>query len=298
MRVVIAGSSGLVGTALTRSLAADGHQVLRLVRRPPAGAEELRWNPAAGDIDPMPLEGVDAVVNLGGAGINEHRWTKGFKETLRSSRIHTTSVLSTALARLDTPPRVLISASGVNFYGRDHGAQILDEDFPAGKGFLSHLCQDWEAATEPAAAAGIAVCRARFGLVMDRRGGSLAKMLPLFRLGLGGPLAGGQQYWSFISLPDAVRALRLLLETPGSVGPYNITGPEPVTNAEFTRVLAHGVRRPAMLPAPELALRVVIGDLTGHIVGSLRVLPRRLAEAGFQFHHPDARAVVAAALHE
>lgn len=298
MQVAIAGSSGLVGTALSRSLTADGHDVLRLVRRPPASADELRWNPAAGDIDPVPLEGVDAVVNLGGAGINERRWTKGFKETLRSSRIHTTTVLATALTRLDRPPRVLISASGINFYGRDQGSRVLDEDSVAGDGFLSHLCQDWEGATEPAAAAGIAVCRTRFGLVMDRRGGSLAKMLPIFRLGLGGPLAGGQQYWSFISLPDAIRALRYLLETPGCVGPYNISGPAPVTNAEFTRVLAHGLHRPAVFPAPELALRVVIGDLTGHIVGSLRVLPSRLTEAGFQFRHPDARTVVAAALHE
>ncbi|NED96651.1 TIGR01777 family protein [Phytoactinopolyspora alkaliphila] len=296
MRVAISGSSGLIGTALSESLEADGHEVLRLVRRPTAGAGEIPWNPSVGDVDPALLEGLDAVVNLSGAGIGDHRWTKAYKETLRNSRIRTTAILANALARLDDPPRVFLSASGVNYYGMDRGAEVLTEDSEPGQGFLPQLCQDWEAATDTAKAAGIAVCHTRFGLALDRRGGSLGQMLPVFRAGLGGPLAGGHQYWSFISMPDVVAALRFLIEQPGSVGIYNLTSPEPVTNGEFTRVLAHQLRRPAILPVPTVALRVALGEIAATIAGSLRMVPTRLVAAGFEFRHPTARSAIAAAL--
>jgi uncharacterized protein (TIGR01777 family) len=292
----MSGSSGLIGTALRESLDADGHEVIRLVRRPPAQAGEVEWNPSVGDVDPAPLEGLDAVVNLSGAGIGERRWTKAYKEALRNSRIRSTAILANALSRLDKPPRVFLSASGVNYYGMDRGAEVLTEDSTPGEGFLAKLCQDWEVAAHAAKAADIAVCHTRFGLALDRRGGSLGKMLPLFRAGLGGSLAGGQQYWSFISMPDAVAALRFLIENPGSVGIYNITGPEPVTNAEFTRVLAHQLRRPAILPVPSAALRIALGELSAAIAGSLRMVPSRLLDAGFKFRHLDARSSISAAL--
>lgn len=297
MRIAICGSSGLVGTALRESLTADGHEVLRLVRRPPASADETPWDPAVGDVDPVPLEGLDAVVNLAGAGVGERRWSKAYKQTIRNSRVHTTSVLANALAGLDTPPRVFVSASGMNYYGADRGPEVLDEDAGPGDGsFLAKLCQDWEAAAEVAATAGIAVCRVRFSMVLDRDGGSLGRMLTPFRLGVGGPLAGGEQYWSYISLHDTVRALRFLIHTPGCTGPYNIAAPEPVTNAEFARVLAHQLHRPALLPVPEFALHLAIGELATYVAGSIRTVPGRLVDGGFVFEHADTRSAIAAAL--
>lgn len=296
MRVAISGSSGFIGVALRQSLEADGHEVLRLVRRPPAEPGEISWDPAVGDVDPAPLERLDAVVNLSGAGVGDRRWSSGYKQVLRSSRIHATTILATALAGLDAPPRVFLSASGVNFYGMDRSDEILDEDATPGQGFLPQLCQEWEAAADIAEAAGVAVCHTRFGLALDRSGSSLGRMLPIFRAGLGGPLAGGRQYWSFISRTDVVRALRFLMEQRGSVGPYNVTAPEPITNAEFVRVLAHQLSRPALVPVPRLALRIALGEFSDTIAGSLRMVPARLLDAGFEFRHPDARSAVAAAL--
>ncbi len=297
MRVAMTGSSGMIGTALRGSLAADGHEVLRLVRREPQGSGEVSWEPTRGHLDPQSLDGVDAVVNLAGANIGGHRWTRSYKRTLIASRANATRILSEAVAALDDPPRVLLSASAIGFYGTGHSWEVLDEDAPPGeKGFLAELCTAWEAAAAPAAAADIAVCHPRMGMVMTTSGGALARMLPLFRLGLGGPLGGGEQYWSHVSLVDVVRALRFLLETPGCAGPYNVTAPEPVTNAEFSRVLAHALHRPMLLPVPEFALRIRLGELADDVLASLRVVPRRLLEAGFRFEHPDARSVVAAAL--
>lgn len=296
MRVAVTGSSGLIGTALRASLTADGHQVLRLVRRREQSANEISWDPAGGRIDRSRLDGVEAVVNLAGAGLTEHRWTDGYKRAIRDSRVNATWTLATAIAGLSDPPRVLVSQSRIDAYGGGHGAEIIDEDEPLGDGFLADVCRDWEEAAAPAAAADIAVCFTRMGPVMNRRGGTLARMLPLFRLGLGGPLAGGRQYWSFVSLDDAVRALRFLIEMHGCTGPYNVTAPEPVTNAEFTRVLARALRRPTVLPVPELALRMVLGEMADQLVASLRVAPARLSAAGFVHWHPDATAVVESAL--
>ncbi|WP_205857384.1 TIGR01777 family oxidoreductase [Phytoactinopolyspora endophytica] len=298
MRVAICGSSGLIGTALRNSLTADGHDVLRLVRRPAAGADELQWDPAVGDIDPGPLEGLDAVVNLSGAGVGDRRWTKRYKQELYTSRIRPTAILAKAIVGLDRPPRVFVSPTGISVYGVDRGAEVVDEDSSSGTDFLAELCLAWQAAAEPAKDAGVAVCHPRFGLVMDRSGGAFKQMLPMFRFAVGGSLAGGRQYWSHVSLPDTVRALRFLIEQPGCVGAYNITAPEPATNAEFTRVLAHMLHRPAVLPVPRFALRLVLGEFTDYIAGSLRVVPHRLTEAGFVFQHRTTREVVAAALHQ
>jgi len=297
MKVAITGSSGLIGTALRASLAADGHEILRLVRRPVQAADEIPWDPAAGQLNPVPLEGVEAVVNLAGAGTGDHRWTRSYKKTIRDSRVNATTTLVTALAQLQNKPRVLVSQSGVDVYGSGHGSDVIDEDEPPGDGsFLAGVAWDWEAAAAPAAAADIAVCYSRTGIVMTRAGGALAEMLPLFRRGVGGPLAGGEQYWSAISLPDTVGALRFLIETHGCAGPYNVTAPAPVTNAEFTRVLGKALGKPAILPVPEFALRIGLGESADRAVNSLRVVPARLIDAGFVHRHPDAPSIVAAAL--
>jgi hypothetical protein len=247
-------------------------------------------------LDPAHLEGVEAVVNLAGANVGGQRWTKAYKRTLRDSRLGATRTLATALAQTADRPRVLVSMSAAGIYGLAHGSEILDEDEPPGDGFLADMCQDWEAAAVPAEAAGIAVCHPRPHMIMTRNGGALARMLPWFRKGLGGPLAGGRQYWSSVSLHDLVRALQFLIETPGCTGPYNVAAPEPVTNAEFVRVLARQLGRPTLLPVPEFALRIRYGEFADDILVSLRLVAARLGAAGFEFEHPDTPAIIAAAL--
>lgn len=296
MRVAITGSSGLVGTALRGSLLADGHDVLRIVRRAPQADDEIGWDPARGRVDARSLEGLDAVVNLAGAPWWGRRWTAAYKRNLLASRTNAARTISESLVKLDEPPRVLVSASAIAYYGHGHGIDPVDEDFTAGTGFLARVCEQWEAAATPATAADVTVCHARLGVVMTRKGGAFATMLPLFRAGLGGPLGGGEQYWSHVSLVDAVRAIRFLMETPGCTGPYNVTAPEPVTNAEFARVTAYLMHRPTLLPLPATVLRVRYGEFAEEIMASLRVLPRRLLDAGFVYDHPNARTVVAAAL--
>jgi uncharacterized protein len=290
------GSSGMIGTALRAALSADGHEVLRLVRRPPQSSDEVHWDPAAGRLDPAHLEGVEAVVNLAGANVGGQRWTKAYKRTLRDSRLGATRTLATALAQTADRPRVLVSMSAAGIYGLAHGSEILDEDEPPGDGFLADMCQEWEAAAGPAEVAGIAVCHPRPHMIMTRDGGALARMLPWFRKGLGGPLAGGRQYWSSVSLHDVVRALQFLIETPGCTGPYNVAAPEPVTNAEFVRILARQLGRPTLLPVPEFALRIRYGEFADDILVSLRLVSARLGDAGFEFEHPDTSAIIATAL--
>jgi uncharacterized protein len=296
MRVAITGSSGMIGTALRASMAADGHEVLRLVRRPPQATDEIPWDPAVGQLELAPLQGVEAVVNLAGANVGSRRWTAAYKQTLRDSRLAATNTLVAAITALDDRPRVLVSMSAAGYYGIGHGTELIDDDEPAGDGFLADMCVDWEAATTPAEKADIAVCHPRAHMVMSRRGGAIARMLPWFRKGLGGPLAGGRHYWSPVSLDDVVRALRFLTETHGCSGPYNVAAPEPVTNAEFSRVLAQALGRPTLLPVPEFALRIRYGDFADDILGSWRLAPNRLLDAGFDFADPDAPSVVAAAL--
>jgi len=296
MRVAITGSSGLIGSALAASLSSDGDEVLRLVRRPARSDDEIPWDPTLRQLDAAPLEGVEAVVNLAGANVGDRRWTEVYRRTLRNSRIGSTHTLATALAGLADRPRVLVSMSAAGVYGLAHGSEVLDEDEPPGDGFLADMCQDWEAAAAPARKADIAVCHPRAHMIMSRRGGAIARMLPWFRKGLGGPLAGGRQYWSPVSLHDVVRALRFLIETHGCSGPYNVAAPEPVTNAEFSRVLARQLDRPTLLPVPEFALRIRYGGFADDILSSLRLAPARLVDAGFEFEHPDAPSVIAAAL--
>lgn len=295
-KVVIAGSSGLIGTALRRSLAADGHEVVRLVRRAPQASDEIRWQ-AGEPLDPAVLSGADAVVNLAGAGIGDRRWSIAYKDLLLRSRIDTAAALAALAARAQHPPAVLISSSGIRYYGIDRGDEILTESVPpASPGFLPMVAQRWEEATSPAVAAGIRVCHLRIGLVLSTSGGVLPQLLPWFRRGLGARFGGGREYWSHISLTDTIRAIRFLAEHPSASGPYNLTAPEPARNRDFTTALARELRRPAPLRLPLWALRATMGEIAPEVLGSLRVIPARLTEAGFTFHHPTARTALHSAL--
>ncbi|MBX3729462.1 MAG: TIGR01777 family oxidoreductase [Candidatus Sumerlaeia bacterium] len=297
MRVAVTGSSGLIGRALVGALQGDGHEVVRLVRRPAGGAGEVYWDPAKGFPDgPGALEGCEAVVHLAGVNIAEGRWTAARKRRIRESRVQGTGTLSQALACLESPPLVLVSGSGIGIHG-DCGAQWVDESSPIGRGFLADVGRDWEAATAPASKAGIRVVHLRTGVVLSREGGALKKMLPAFRLGLGGVLGSGRQYMSWIALKDEVAAIRHCLTTDSLVGPVNGVTAEPVTNRDFTRTLARVLRRPVGPPAPAFALRLVFGELADEaLLASTRARPRRLLESGFQFAQPTLEEALRAAL--
>ena len=286
MNVLVSGSRGLVGGALVPALEAGGHSVRRLVRGRPTGGD-VGWDPAAGSIDVSALDGIDAVVHLAGEGIAERRWSDTQKRRLRQSRVEGTTLLARSLAGAATPPAVLISASAVGYYG-DRGDEELTEDSAPGEDFLSQVCRDWEAATAPAEEAGVRVAHVRSGIVLSPSGGALKKQLPLFRAGLGGRLGSGRQYVSWISLDDEVAAIRHLLLDEGASGPYNLTSPHPVTNAEFTAILGRVLPRPTLVPVPAFALRLVLGrELAAALpLASQRVLPARLAAAGYEFRHP------------
>ncbi len=296
MRVAVAGSSGFIGAALVAELRSAGHDVVRLVRHAPAAANEAQWDPEQGRVPLDRLVGVEAVVHLGGINVGSHRWTRRFKKRLHHSRIRSTTVIASALTGLALRPRVFVSASAMGYYGPDRGRELLDEESGPGDGFLAGLCQDWEHAAAPARAADIAVCHPRFGLVIGPGGGALKPLLPLFRLGLGGHFGNGEQFWSPVSLSDTVRALRFLIEQHGCVGPYNVSCPAPVSNGEFSRLLADELHRPRLLPVPGFGLRIAIGQASSELLGSLRMVPTRLSEAGFEFEHPDARSVIKSAL--
>ncbi|MFF3916784.1 TIGR01777 family oxidoreductase [Streptomyces sp. NPDC001852] len=290
MRVAITGSTGLIGSALTRSLLTDGHQVVRLVRdrsaaTPHDGSESAHWDPVAGRVAPGALDGVDAVVHLAGAGVGDKRWTAAYKREIRDSRVRGTDTLARACAASAAPPRVLVSASATGYYG-DTGARTVDESEPAGEDFLSSVCIDWEAAADPARQAGIRVVHPRTGLVVTARGGAFGRLFPLFRFGLGGRLGSGDQYWPFISLTDHIAALRFALGTEELSGPVNFTAPEPPTNREVTRALSHALHRPALAAVPAFALRAALGEFAASITCSARVLPAALHKAGFAFAHP------------
>lgn len=294
-RVAVSGASGLIGTALTRSLTADGHEVVRLVRRAPRGPGEVRWDPAGGRVDTAGLAGCTAIVNLAGAGIGDHRWTAAYKRELRDSRVLGTSALAAAAASLDEPPRVFLNAGAIGYYG-DTGTRAVDETAPAGTGFLPALCVEWEEATAAVREAGIRTVIARNGLVVARQGGAWARLFPLFKAGLGGRLGNGRQYWSYISLHDEVAALRHLLATETLSGPVNLTAPEPLTNGEITAAMGRVLRRPTLLTAPAPALRVALGEMAGDVLGSQRVRPARLLESGFAFTYPGIEETLRAAL--
>ncbi|UZJ31699.1 TIGR01777 family oxidoreductase [Streptomyces endophytica] len=295
MRIAITGSTGLIGTALVRSLRADGHDVVRLVRRAPAAADEVRWDPARQQVDTAGLTGCEAVVHLAGAGVGDHRWTAAYKQQIRDSRVLGTRALAEALASMDVPPRVFVSGSAIGYYG-DTGDRRTDESAPAGHGFLPEVCVDWEAAARPARDAGIRTVFARTGLVVARSGGAWGRLFPVFRLGLGGRLGDGSQYWSFISLHDHIAALRHLLTTEELTGPVNLTAPEPVTNREVTAVMGRLLHRPTLFSVPAPVLRVVLGEFAEDVLGSQRVVPKRLLESGFTFAHPRIVEAVRAAI--
>lgn len=281
--IAIAGSSGLIGTALVYALRATDHRVLRIVRRAPSNADEVFWNPDTGEFDPAMLAGVDAVVNMCGVNVGEKRWSGAFKQSLRDSRIGPTEVLATAVAEAGVP--VLVNASAVGYYG-DTGSQIADETAPAGDGFLAHLCVDWEAATWPARQDGARVVLVRSGLVLAQAGGMLGNLKPLFSLGLGARLGNGRQYMPWISLEDEIRALLFAISHDELSGPVNLTGPAPVTNAEFTTALGRAVNRPTPLMVPGFALRAAMGEFADEgLLGGQRAIPAALERAGFVFHH-------------
>ncbi|MFD0202893.1 MULTISPECIES: TIGR01777 family oxidoreductase [Saccharothrix] len=283
MRIVIAGAGGLIGTALRRSYVADGHTVIRLVCREPAGEDERRWNPTSPD--PALLAGADVVINLAGAGLGERRWTPAYQDVLRRSRIDSARTIAVMTAQADPQPRMLVSASGMRYYGVDRGDLELTETARSDRsGFLPDVTAEWEQATEPAT---IPVRHLSMGLVLSRDGGVLPRLLPFFRAGLGARLGSGREFWSYAGLTDTVRAIRFIAETPGTHGPYNITTPNPVRSAEFTRTLADVLGKPAVLRVPLWALRPAMGKVAPEVLGSLRVLPDRLTEAGFRFTQPE-----------
>ena len=300
MKVAITGSSGLIGTALTASLQADGHQIVRLVRRPPRAADEIRWDPRAADAGNPVLEGLTACVHLAGAGVGDHRWTAAYKAEIRSSRVLATRALATALVGLSPRPATFIVASAVGWYGDTGGAPVT-EDAPAGAAFLSRVVADWEAAASPARDAGIRVAQLRSGLVLASGGGVLGRLALPARLGVLPRFGDGRQVMSWISLTDEVRAIRFLLDGSGASdrsGPYNLTAPNPVTNSELTSALLAAYRRPdfSWLRVPAPALRLGLGEMSSELLTSARVLPRRLLEAGFEFDYPTVGAALAAEL--
>lgn len=285
--ILLSGASGLLGTALRHSMSRREMRFLQLVRRPAGANTHVRSpmeNLSVGS--PAPPEGCRAAIHLSGANIGAHRWTASYRRELIASRVATTRALAQSLAQLHHPPETLIVSSAVGIYG-DRGNEILDESAESGSGFLAELCQEWEEAAAPARAAGIRVVHLRTGVILATQGGALAKMLPLFRRGLGGPLGSGHQWMSWIEIDDAVRAILFLLERTEIRGPVNLTAPEPVTNADFTRALAQALHRPAFLRAPAFALRLALGEMAREtLLASQRAYPARLAQARFSFSSP------------
>jgi NAD dependent epimerase/dehydratase family enzyme len=311
MIIAVTGSTGLVGSALVHALEADGHDVRRLVRREVRNQQEIRWDPAAGQIDAAGLVSVDAVVHLAGENLAAHRWTDAFKEQIRSSRVAGTRLLCEALAKClsqdqgkgdsrifprglgktgSVPdgfgPQVLCSASAIGYYG-DRGQEQLDESSPPGHGFLPEVCSEWEAATDPARAAGMRVVNLRIGVVLSAHGGALSRMLPPFRMGVGGVIGSGRQVISWIALDDLVSAIQFVLANPMLTGPVNAVAPEPATNRELTKTLGRVLGRPTILPLPAFAARLAFGEMANELLlGGARVEPKALLEAGFSFAYP------------
>jgi uncharacterized protein len=285
MRVAVTGASGLIGTALGSRLAADGHEVIRFTRSPSPGQGAAHWDPAGGTIDAGALVKADAVVHLAGRSIFALRWTARVRREILGSRVNGTRLLAETMAGLEDGPRVPVCASGINWYG-DRGDEVLTERSPGGQGFLAEVCRQWEAAAEPARAAGIRTVHLRTGTVQARGGGSLAILVPLYRLGLGGRLGSGRQWWSWIALDDIVGLYAHAL-TARVEGPLNATAPNPVTNAEYTAALARVLRRPALLPVPALGPKLLLGQLAEELpLTSARVYPAAAQASGYTFRHP------------
>ncbi|MDP9444141.1 MAG: TIGR01777 family oxidoreductase [Actinomycetota bacterium] len=295
MRFVVAGSSGFLGTALRDTLAQRGHEVVRLVRGDSPSPQASRWDPYAGEVDRGVIGAADVVVNLAGAPL-ARPWTSSYRKAILDSRVATTRTLAEAVAAVDPKP-TLLAQSAVAIYGSDRGDTGLGETTPGeGEGFLRRVVQDWEAAAVPAEEAGARVCRMRTGVVLDRRGGVLPLMLPAFRLGLGPRIGSGEQYFPLISLGDWVDAAVFLAEHDSAAGPFNLVGPQPATNAEFTAALARALHRPAILRVPAALVRRALGEMSVELLGSLRVLPTALRDQGFAFHQQTVDEIVRAAL--
>jgi len=289
MKILVSGASGLIGTALLPALRAEGHTVGRLVRPEAgrAGPGDVAWDIGAGTIDVAALARFDAVVHLAGASVAALRWTTAVRQRIRASRIDSARLLARAIAAQERPPRVLVQASAVGYYG-DRGDEILTETSAPGRGFLSRVCIDWEAEAAPAASRGVRGVFLRFGVVLSARGGALAKMLPVFRLGIAGRIGGGRQFMPWLALDDAVGIVRHALTNDALAGPANAVAPEQVTNAGFTRALGRVLRRPTLVPLPAFAARLALGDVADEmLLASLRVVPERLAAGGYLFRHPS-----------
>ena len=287
MKVAVSGSSGLVGSALVPHLTAGGHQVARLVRSRAASPGEIAWNPEAGTIDSAALEGFGAIIHLAGESIAHGRWTEAKKNRIRDSRVGSTRLLTAAIAGLSRPPQVLVCASAIGYYG-DRGDELLKEDSPPGDDFLAGVCRAWEEAAEAAARRGVRVVQHRFGMILSTAGGALAKMLLPYRLGAGGPIGTGRQYVSWITLDDALGAIGHALATVTLRGPVNTVSPHPVTSREFARALGRVLHRPAILPLPAFAARLMFGEMADALLlSSQRVDPARLLSSGYHFLHPD-----------
>jgi uncharacterized protein len=295
MKIVITGASGLIGSALLPALRAAGHDVRRLVRGAATRADEIPWDPAAGRLEPAELGDTDAFINLAGENVG-HRWTAARRQTILRSRVDVTRTLVGAMAKLPRKPAVLVNASAVGFYG-DRGDETVTEASGIGPGFLPEVCLAWETHAEGAARLGVRTVLTRFGTVMSREGGALARMLPLFRLGLGGRVGDGQQWMSWVGIEDVVGALQHVLGDSRCAGPVNVVAPAAVTNAVFTETLARVLRRPAVVPVPAWALRLAFGRMADEaLLGSTRALPQRLAETGYAFQHPTLETALRAAL--
>lgn len=280
-RIAVTGASGLIGSALVGKLKSEGHTVQRLVRRATLSPEEIFWSPAEGKVDLAALEGVDAIIHLAGAGVGDKRWTKRYKSEILNSRLLGTTTIANAVAAVK--PKVFISSSAIGWYG-ESGNRAVTESDRGGDDFLSAVCREWESAAD--LAGDVRTAKIRTGLVLDPTGGALGRMLPLFKLGLGGKLGSGKQWWSWITLHDELRAIQFILENEKISGAVNLTSPNPVTNQEFTSALARALRRPALLPAPAFALKLALGGFSVEILGSKKVLPGVLQEAGFSFDYP------------
>jgi uncharacterized protein (TIGR01777 family) len=292
MKVAVTGASGLVGTALLQSLAEDSHSSVKLVRTKPNTASELQWDPLTGNTDQSALEQVDAVVHLAGENIAEGRWTDEKKSRIRQSRVVGTRNLSETIAALQKQPKAFVCASAVGFYG-DRGDEILSEDSPSGEGFLAEVCREWESASDPAERAGIRTVRLRIGVVLSRAGGALPKMLTPFKLGIGGKIGPGSQYMSWITRDDLVSIIRFVLKDDSVRGAVNAVSPNPVTNLRFTKALGQAVSRPAILPMPAFAARLVLGHMADELLlASQRVKPVRLLDRGFEFKDTEIEAAL------
>jgi uncharacterized protein (TIGR01777 family) len=279
-RIAITGASGLIGSALVGHLKSEGHTVQRLVRRATVAPDEIQWDPKTGYVDIEALRGVDAVIHLAGVGVGDKRWTKRYKSEILNSRLLGTTAIANAVA--EVKPQVFISASAIGWYG-DSGNRAVVESDSVGNDFLAAVCREWESAAD--LAGDVRTVKLRTGLVLDPTGGALGRMLPLFRFGLGGKLGSGKQWWSWITLHDVVRAIIFALEHP-IAGPVNLTTPNPVTNQEFTAALARAMNRPALFPAPAIALKIALGGFSSEVLGSKKVMPNALSDAGFVWDYP------------